>query len=374
MSFKALLLAFVALRDAPLPAKPSVLDFLRRLGGVCFSAAGLLECDMSNSLAIIKQDIYSTREHFERIAGSALSFEREAGFAVQIISANDYALRIAQENRQSVINAVTNVAAIGISLNPARRQAYLVPRDGRICLDISYMGLLDLAIQSGSIMWGQAELVHKADRFELQGFDRPPLHNRDPFAQDRGEVVGVYVVVKTKDGDYLTTCMSIAEVHDIRNRSSAWKAWTEKKKKCPWVTDEGEMTKKTVIKRAYKLWPKTERLDKAVHFLNTENDEGLAETAQPPSAVIVTPTQGAMADLPLEEQNYLRDLAEEVTQIFESPESGVAIAFDRIEADQLESDQKVALWRCLPSQVRSALKKEGEARRAAMNQQQKEAA
>ena len=329
-----------------------------------------------NNLAIIKDDIYSTRERFDKMSGGALNFEREAGFAVQIVAANDYAMRVAMDNRQSVINAVTNVAAIGISLNPAKRQAYLVPRDGKICLDISYMGLLDLAIQSGSIMWGQAELVFEQDRFELQGFDKPPLHNRNPFAKDRGQIVGVYVVVKTRDGDYLTTCMSADEVHDIRDRSSAWKAWIEKKRKCPWVTDEGEMTKKTVIKRAYKLWPKTDRLDSAVHFLNTEGEEGLADIAQtdPVTSFRSSPTMGAMADLDLEQQNYIRELGEEVKEIFNRADGGAAIAFDRIEADKLDSDQKVALWTCLPSIIRTAVKKEGEARKKSTTVTTKEAA
>lgn len=329
---------------------------------------------MSN-IAIIKEDIYSTRERFEKMSGGALSFEREAGFAVQIVAANDYVMRIATENRQSVINAVTNVAAIGISLNPAKRQAYLVPRDGRICLDISYMGLLDLAIQSGSVMWGQAELVYQQDRFELNGFDKPPAHGRDPFSKTRGEITGVYVVVKTRDGDYLTTCMSLDEVYDIRDRSSAWKAWIEKKKRCPWVTDEGEMIKKTVIKRAYKLWPKTDRLDNAVHFLNTEGGEGLAEIAsnEPVTSFRSSPTMGAMAVVDIEVQNVLRDLAGEVTDIFNSEDSGAPIAFDRIESENLDSDQKVALWSCLPSNVRSGLKKEGEARRAALKPQTEKA-
>lgn len=319
---------------------------------------------MSNQLDVIRGDIYSTRERFEKMSGGALNFEREAGFAVQVISSNDYAMRVAMDNRQSVINAVTNVAAIGISLNPAKRQAYLVPRDGRICLDISYMGLLDLAIQSGSIMWGQSELVYEQDRFELQGFDKPPLHNRNPFAKERGGIVGVYVVVKTRDGDYLTTCMSIDEVHDIRNRSSAWKAWETKQKKCPWVTDEGEMIKKTVIKRAYKLWPKTERLDQAVHFLNTEGGEGLADIQQAESTSFrSSATMGAMGMLDTEQQNYLRDLAMEVLDIFANPESGVSLAYDRIEAEKLDSDQKVALWSLLPSNVRTGLKKEGDARK-----------
>jgi recombination protein RecT len=191
-----------------------------------------------------------------------------------------------------VIDAVKNVAAIGISLNPAKKQAYLVPRDGRINLDISYMGLLDIAVASGSIMWGQAKLVHEQDTFELNGFDKPPIHQFKPFSKDRGEIIGVYVVVKTHSGDFLTETMALDEVNAIRDRTSAWKAWLKDKKSCPWVTDPGEMIKKTVIKRAYKTWPKTDRLDQAIHHLNTEGGEGLADLQPaPPPTPAVIPTE-----------------------------------------------------------------------------------
>lgn len=322
---------------------------------------------MTNLVTIIENDVYGVRENFEAVAvDRSINFEREAKFALQTLLANEYAMKIAASNRQSVINAVSNIAAIGISLNPAKKQAYLVPRDGRICLDISYMGLLDLAIASGSIRWGQAELVYKSDRFVLTGVDKPPVHERDPFNTDRGEIVGVYVVVKTADGDYLTGTMSIADVYAIRDRSSAWRAWTEKKKKCPWVTDEGEMIKKTVIKRASKLWPKCERLDKAVHYLNTEGDEGLADIAQQESASIavgkgvIKPTDGAMAALDIETQNYLRDMSEDVKEMFER--MGQEATYNRIDLEKLENDQMIALWSLLPSNIRSAMKREKKAR------------
>lgn len=233
---------------------------------------------MSNALAIVTGAIQEARDDFSRVlVDRSISFERESGFAIQQLQRNDYTLGIAMKNKQSVINAITNIAAIGISLNPARKQAYLVPRDSQICLDISYIGLLDLAVSSGSIMWGQAEIVRQNDAFTLNGFDKPPTHTFNPFGTDRGDIVGTYVVVKTHSGDYLTTTMSLEEVHSIRDRSEGWKAFAGKKiKSTPWASDEGEMIKKTVIKRAYKLWPKTERLDQAMDHLNTTNAEGLA--------------------------------------------------------------------------------------------------
>jgi recombination protein RecT len=233
---------------------------------------------MSNALAIVTGAIQEARDGFARVlADRSLNFERESGFAIQQLQKNDYTLGVAMKNRQSVINAVTNVAAIGISLNPARKQAYLVPRDSQICLDISYIGLLDIAVASGSIMWGQAELVRENDLFKRVGMDKQPIHEYEPFGKNRGAIIGVYVVVKLHNGDYLTTMMDIDEVYSIRDRSEGWKAFYAKKiKSTPWASDEGEMIKKTVIKRAYKLWPKTERLDAAMNHLNNENAEGLA--------------------------------------------------------------------------------------------------
>lgn len=235
---------------------------------------------MSNAIALVTGDIYGARDAFEAVlADRSINFDREAEFAIQIITQNDYAMGLAQKNRQSVINAVTNIAAIGISLNPAKKQAYLVPRDGKICLDISWMGLIDLAVDCGSIQWAQANVVYNNEKFSINGFDKPPTHERNPFSREKGEIVGAYVVAKTASGDYLTEAMSIDEVYAIRDRSSAWKAWVEKKKKCPWVTDEGEMIRKTLVKRGAKYWPRVnsdERLARAVHHLNTDGEEGLA--------------------------------------------------------------------------------------------------
>ncbi|WP_368647783.1 recombinase RecT [Castellaniella ginsengisoli] len=227
---------------------------------------------MANKIETVQALVLNTQPAFEAVlCDKSIMFQREAEFAMQIMQANDYLIDCAVKNPQSAIDAVTNIAGIGISLNPAKKHAYLVPRKGKICLDISYMGLMDLAIQSGSIRWAQAVLVHATDRFSVVGVDKPPVHERDPFAKDRGDIIGVYVVAKTADGDYLTETMTRDEIDGIMNRSESVKAG----KTTPWKTDYGEMAKKTVVKRAQKYWPKTERLEKAVHYMDTDGGEGI---------------------------------------------------------------------------------------------------
>lgn len=202
------------------------------------------------------------------IADDSVKWSKESQFAIQAFQKNDFLAKVATSNPTSAQNAIINVAAIGITLNPASKLAYLVPRDGGVCLDISYMGLLHIAQQSGSILWGQCKLVHANDTYESNGLDKAPTHKYQAFG-DRGAIVGGYCTVKTPDGDYLTEEMSLADINKV--------AATSKAKKGPWQTFWEEMARKTIVKRASKYWPKVERLDRAIHNLNTDAGEGIEE-------------------------------------------------------------------------------------------------
>lgn len=202
---------------------------------------------------------------------SAVSIPAEMNYAIQLLTANQSAAGIAVKNPVSVQNALRNASAIGISLNPANKHAYLVPRSGAICLDISYMGLMHLAQSTGSIEWGQAKLVYEADKYINQGIDKAPLHEYPAFGQ-RGAIVGGYCTVKTSTGAYLTEEMSIDQINQVKSRSES-----AKKNSGPWVTDFEEMCRKTVVKRASKYWPKVDRLNQAIDYLNTDGGEGIAK-------------------------------------------------------------------------------------------------
>lgn len=240
----------------------------------------------------IKQIVKMVEPDFNKQAliHKAVTYQAEALFALQALQANDYLAQVAMKNQDSLKKAIINVAAIGLSLNPIKKLAYLVPRKSEICLDISYQGFIALAEEAGAIKWAHAELVYSADTFENRGIGERPVHKFDPFA-DRGKVIGAYCLAKTYHDEMVYTHMPIKDIYSIRDRSEAWKAGQSG----PWKSDENEMIKKTVIRRAYKSWPKSdtrmERFEKALeasqqidpidlNALKEESAEKRAESVQ----------------------------------------------------------------------------------------------
>jgi hypothetical protein len=72
-------------------------------------------------------------------------------------------------------------------------------------------------------------------------------------------------------------------------------------------------------------------------------------------SVVITPTQGAMDNIPQEELQYLQEMAVELIATCEQGDPKAA--WDKLEGENLDDQQKIALWTLLPSKVRSALKK-----------------
>jgi hypothetical protein len=71
--------------------------------------------------------------------------------------------------------------------------------------------------------------------------------------------------------------------------------------------------------------------------------------------VVISPTQGATENIPIEELRYLEEVAVDLIAMCEQGDPKTA--WVKLESENLDSEQKVALWTLLPSKVRSALKK-----------------
>lgn len=231
----------------------------------------------------IVENLMALEKPFSAQNAYALKFESECLFARQQLMKNDYVFQAAKANESAFRAAILNVAAIGISLNPALAHAYLVPRSPRkgapaqICLDISYRGLVKLATDSGAIKWAKPELVYDDEVLEWVNMATLPVHKLNPFGGKRAAnslegLVGGYCVAQLTDGTYMLDHMSRADLDKV--------AATSKAQDGPWKSWPLEMVKKTLVKRASKSWPQSggrERLDRAIEVLNEH--EGLAEEA-----------------------------------------------------------------------------------------------
>lgn len=220
----------------------------------------------------------------QRIAASSpVQYAQEAHFALQQLASNAYLLGVAQNNPDSLRAALLNVAATGLSLNPVKKQAYLIPRNKAVALDISYMGILHVAQMSGAIEWGQARIVRAGHTFRLTGINQAPAHEYNPFENDdaAGAIVGAYAVVKLPGGDFLTHCLNMDALLRIRSRSESFKSG----KNSPWLTDPEPMMKKSAVRGLAPYMPYREAMAQAMTVVVEAEQAQDGEQPEPPPAL-----------------------------------------------------------------------------------------
>ena len=238
----------------------------------------------------VSEELQKLEGTFSKQNAFDLKFENECLFARQQILKSDFALSTAQNNQGSLKSAILNVAAIGISLNPALAHAYLVPRDRAICLDVSYRGLVKLATDSGAITSAAVVLIYTGDTFKYRGPYKEPKFESDVLDPDRINLKdetegfrGGYCVAQLGDGGVMVSYMTADEILKVRGKS---KAFTNQSagRRGPWEEWFGEMAKKTILKRASKSWPQSggrERLDHAIEVINQHEGIQEAEAVDP---------------------------------------------------------------------------------------------
>ena len=297
-----------------------------------------------NVFSIVEQQ----KEFFlPALSDSSIKWEKEKQFAIQLLQGNNTLANTAMSNQASLQNAIINVASIGISLNPANKHAYLVPRDNKVCLDISYIGLLHLAMIGGSIKWGQCKLVMKGDEYQSNGLDKAPSHKYDPFNAERDVIIGAYCTVKTVDGSYLTEEMSIKEINEIKDKCAKGTS----SKYSPWVNFFGEMAKKTVVKRASKYWPSVEKLNHAIDYLNNEGGEGIEFEPVKPKSKVTRPGM---------DPNILPpSLCQAFTFMKEAYDMGdLQVVCEKLNEFDLHEERQ-AVYKCFASNEKTSIKKFG---------------
>lgn len=205
---------------------------------------------------------------------------RELSFAVSIAN-QSYQLK--QADRASILQAVFQLLQIGLTLNPAAKEAYLIPRFDRNSQTIragiepSYIGLVKLLTDAGSVERITSKVVYQNDAFDVtEGTSLQVVHK--PYytqgAAEPGEPLGAYAIATMKSGLQQFEFISLADLHAIRERSDGYQAYLkDNSKKSVWITDAGEMYRKAVIKRIYKHLPRTKSLERADKAIQVDNED-----------------------------------------------------------------------------------------------------
>ena len=213
--------------------------------------------------------------------------------------------------------------------------------------------LIEKARRAKVIKHATAEIVCEKDVFDYE-FGLNPFLKHKPAKKERGDLIAVYCIVTLPDGCKEFTVMSKEEVDAIRGRSKASNSG-------PWVTDYNEMAKKTVIKRALKVFegasPELTKLIDAdnavVGFEKLELPEPITEPKEMiiEAEVVEEPKEEPKKESPKKtaEKIPAKEAPKEKLTPLEKNRGELYNLIDKLQAGDLE--QKAAVIKTLQEQV-----------------------
>ena len=242
--------------------------------------------DQPHQMAVTRTTFSPIEKAMQEAGFAPEVVKREISFAIQAINKSS---QLQKCHKDSLLQAVLNISNIGLTLNPAAKEAYLIPRYNgflkvmEAVLEPGYVGLTKLLTDAGSVKSMLCQVVYEKDEFaiDLANNTNPVIHKPKLKKSERGEIIGFYALATLIDGTRQVEFMDAEEINGIRERSETYKAFKEQKiKSCTWVTDYSEMGRKTVIKRIYKYLPRTERMEKVDRAIEIDNQDFAISDAQ----------------------------------------------------------------------------------------------
>jgi recombination protein RecT len=162
----------------------------------------------------------------------------------------------------SLAGALMVAAQLGLEPCTPLGHCYIIPRrNGKTgqyeaTFQLGYQGMLELAYRTETIKSVTAKAVHANDEFLYEeGLDDRLVH-RPYLGGPRGDVVAYYAVIKFINGGHAFDVMSFAEMANHVERFAP-RDYKTQQITGPWATDFDEMSKKTMIRRLFKMMRKS---------------------------------------------------------------------------------------------------------------------
>lgn len=181
-----------------------------------------------------------------------LNWQVEQGYALEIIRNSPKLQRCMPE---TIRRSMVELASMGLSLSPAKKEAYLIPYKNVCTVSPSYMGFEQMLYRTGLIALIDADVVKKNDDW-LEWADTTGKKFRHHKAEgERGPVIAAWCTVKLLTGETKVETMDEEALRGCRDAAAK-----KNNDEIPFVWKgpfRDEMYKKCVIRRAFKHLPKT---------------------------------------------------------------------------------------------------------------------
>jgi len=261
-----------------------------------------------NALATVKTLLEQRKEQIKVALPRVVNPERFLRVALTTIQQNPNLL---QCSMKSLVAGVMRSAQLGLSLDPVRKEAYLVPyrlKSGELTANfiVGYRALMKLVYQTGQVKAIWAYVVHEKDQFDLDlGTNHTLIHKPYIGPDFPGPVVGAYAVALLSNGEKTFRFVPRWEIEAHRMRSQAASLG-------PWVTDYDAMACKTAIRVLANLLPQISE-EEAVASILASDERGEMGEQSPAMDMDLTPVPalgepaqpGADADTEKEPQQGL---------------------------------------------------------------------
>ena len=149
----------------------------------------------------------------------------------------------------SVLQSLSDTAALDLTLHKATGEVYLVPYGACCTAMVGYQGFIKLIMRTGSVASLTVHAVYEGEHFKPYAGTDPRIEHEVRVDVDRADskIIAVYTVVHHLQGPPSATYMNRDEINRVRAASKA--------KDGPWKYWYGEMAKKSVIRRGRKTIP-----------------------------------------------------------------------------------------------------------------------
>src|SRR4030095_14369099 len=222
----------------------------------------------SDPYSILKQQLEGTKREFLPRLASRVNVDK---FIRVVLTACANAPDLVSANRRSLVTSCLKCAADG--LLPDGRDAALVVYNQKVkdrasgrekwVKMVQYQpmvsGLVQALYEGGEVQLVDATAVYEHDHFRYVRGDSPCIEHEPSSMDDPGELKAAYLIARLRNGQVKREVMYRRDLEKVRAVSKAATGDS-----APWVRWADQMAIKSVIKRAAKQLPRSEKFDRIV--------------------------------------------------------------------------------------------------------------